>query len=141
MELDSALTFARSTHASVFVTIKSSGRPQLSNVSHTIDDAGLIRISIATDRAKYRNLLREPWSALHITSADFWRYVVIEGTTELSAPAADAHDATVDELVEYYRSVSGEHPDWDEYRQAMVDQVRVVARFHPERAYGQLPAG
>ena len=136
MELESAAEFARVNHASVMVTIKKSGRPQLSNVTHSVGDDGLIRVSIGTDRVKYRNLQRDPWAALHITPPSRYPWVVIEGAVQLSPVAADPHDATVDELVDYYRAVSGEHPDWDEYRAAMVSEHRLVARITPDHSYG-----
>ena len=81
---------------------------------------------------------RDPRAALHVTSADFWTWVVAEGTAELTPPAADPQDATVEELVGYYRSVSGEHPDWDDYRRAMVAERRLVVRLPVEHTYGQL---
>src|SRR3954469_10716058 len=109
MELSSALDFARTHPQSVLVTIKRDGRPQLSNVIHHVFDDGLIRISITADRAKYRNLAREPWAALHVTRDDFFAYAVIEGDVELTPVAAGPDDATVDELVEYYRALQGEH--------------------------------
>ncbi|MFI5044666.1 MAG: PPOX class F420-dependent oxidoreductase, partial [Acidimicrobiales bacterium] len=122
MELSDALDFARSTGQSVVVTLKADGRPQLSNVLHHVDDDGLIRISITDDRAKTKNLRRDPRVSLYLTSDDFWKYVVIEGTAELSAVAQAPDDAVVDALVDYYRDIRGEHPDWDEYRRAQVDQ-------------------
>jgi len=136
MDLGPAVQFARENHASVLVTIKKNGRPQLSNVSHSVADDGLIRVSITTDRVKYRNLQREPWAALHVTTASRYPWAVIEGPVTLSPVAADPHDETVEELVEYYRAVSGEHPDWDEYRAAMVADHRLVARITPEHSYG-----
>jgi len=136
MELSDALDFARSSGQSVVVTLKADGRPQLSNVVHHVDDEGLIRISITDDRAKTKNLRRDPRVSLYLTSDDFWKYVVIEGTAELSAVAQAPDDAVADALVDYYRAIRGEHPDWDEYRQAQVDQQRVMLRIHPERAYG-----
>ncbi|MGV9680798.1 PPOX class F420-dependent oxidoreductase [Nocardia sp. NPDC003482] len=138
MELDAALDFARAHRGSVLTTIRKNGRPQLSNVTHWVADDGLIRISITADRAKYANLRREPWAALHVTRPDFWAYAVIEGDVELSPVAASPDDATVEELVGYYRTLSGEHPDWDDYRRAMVADRRVMARIHPTRAYGML---
>ena len=140
MELNDALEFAAKQRRSVLTTIRRNGRPQLSNVGHFVYDGGLIRISITADRAKYHNLRREPWAALHVTQSDFWAYAVLEGTAELSPVAARPDDETVDELVTLYRDVSGkEHPDWDEYRAAMVNDRRAVVRFTPERAYGMLP--
>jgi len=83
---------------------------------------------------------RRPWAALHVASEDFWAYAVLEGEVELSAPAAQPDDATVEELVDYYRSLSGEHDDWPAYRRAMVAEHRVVVRLHPQRAYGNAGA-
>ena len=138
MELSRALDFARTNRRSVLVTVRGSGRPQLSNVMHHVFDDGLIRISITADRAKYKNLVREPWAALHVTREDFWAYTVLEGDVELSAVAAQPDDATVEELIGYYRAAQGEHPDWQEYRASMVADRRVVVRFRPNRAYGML---
>jgi hypothetical protein len=76
---------------------------------------------------------------LHVASTDFWTWVAVEGTAELTPTAAQPGDATVDELVAYYRGVNGEHPDWDEYRAAMVADRRLVVRFTAEHAYGRLP--
>jgi PPOX class probable F420-dependent enzyme len=141
MDVDVALSFARSIRRSVLATIRGNGRPQLSNVTHQIDPDGLIRISLTADRAKYRNLLREPWAALHVTSDDFWSWVVIEADVELTDVASDPHDDVVEELIRYYRGAAGEHPDWDDYRRAMVADRRVVARLRAVRAYGLLPEG
>ncbi|MFI5779289.1 PPOX class F420-dependent oxidoreductase [Nocardia sp. NPDC051570] len=138
MELDAALALARTHSRSVLTTIRRNGRPQLSNVTHWVGEDGVIRISITADRAKYVNLRREPWAALHITREDFWAYAVIEGEVELSPVAASPGDPTVEELIAYYRALSGEHPDWDDYRRAMVDDHRVMARITPTRAYGML---
>jgi PPOX class probable F420-dependent enzyme len=122
----------------VLATIKRDGRPQLSNVGYAWDD-GLIRVSVTADRAKTRNLQRDPRVGLHVASRDFWTWAVVEGIAELSPVAADPHDATVEELISYYRATAGEHPDWDDYRRAMVAERRLVVRFRPEHAYGQIP--
>lgn len=140
MELSDAVAFARATRESVLVTIRGNRRPQLSNVLHAVGDDGVIRISITTDRAKYRNLLREPWAALHVTREDFFAYAVIEADVTLTPVAAAPDDATVDELVEVYRTLIGEQQDWDAYRMAMVSDRRVVVRLTPNRAYGMLPS-
>jgi PPOX class probable F420-dependent enzyme len=139
MELEDAIAFAQTTPHGVLVTTRGNGRPQLSNISFGVSTDGLIRISITADRAKYRNLVREPWAALHITSSEFTAYAVIEGDVTLSSIAGEVDDAAVDELVAMYRSIKGEHPDWDEYRAAMVQDRRVVVRIAPTRAYGMLP--
>jgi PPOX class probable F420-dependent enzyme len=138
MDLSSAVDFARTTRKSVLITIRGRGRPQLSNVLHAVSDDGVIRISITADRAKYKNLVREPWAALHVTRDDFFAYAVLEGDAELTPIAAKPDDATVGELVELYRSLEGEHDDWDAYRAAMVADRRVVVRLAPVRAYGML---
>jgi len=139
MELTTALGFAREHRRGVLVTLKRDGRPQLSNIMYALGDDDLVRVSITADRAKYRNLLRDLRGSLHVTQDDFWAYVVLEGDVDLSEVAAAPDDATVDELVELYRSLSGEHEDWDEYRAAMVRDRRVVARLRPTHAYGMLP--
>ena len=138
MELSSAVDFARVNRHSVLITIRRNGRPQLSNVLHHVYDDGLIRISITADRAKYKNLVREPWAALHVTQPDFYAYAVLESDVELTPVATRTDDATVEELVEYYRAAMGEHDDWDAYRQAMVADRRVIVRLKPTRAYGML---
>jgi PPOX class probable F420-dependent enzyme len=119
----------------VLVTLKRDGRPQLSNIIYAVAD-DVVRISVTADRAKTKNLRRDPRASLHVTSADFWSYVVVEGDAELSEVATDAHDAAVEELVELYRAMQGEHPDWDDYRQAMVRDRRLVVRLPIERLYG-----
>jgi PPOX class probable F420-dependent enzyme len=137
LELPTALDYARANRRCVLVTLKSDGRPQSSNVSQWTDDEGVVRVSITTGRAKTRNLQRDPRVSLHLLPDEgFWSYVVLEGEADLSAPAADPHDATVDELVEYYRAIQGEHPDWDDYRRAMVADGRLVLRVRPTYAYG-----
>ena len=131
------LQFVAEQRWGVLTTLKRDGRPQLSNVGYAWDD-GLIRVSVTADRAKTRNLQRDPRVTLHVASQDFWTWVAVEGTAELTPVAADPHDATVEELISYYRGINGEHANWDEYRAAMVADRRLVVRFRPEHAYGQL---
>jgi PPOX class probable F420-dependent enzyme len=138
MELDQALAAARATHQSVLTTLRRDGKPQLSNVLHAVGDDGVIRVSTTADRAKYRNLRREPWAALKVDGESFWAYAVIEADASFSEVAADPQDAAVEELVEVFRSISGEHSDWDDYRRSMVAEQRVVVRLTPTRAYGAL---
>ena len=121
----------------VLATIRRDGRPQLSNVTHYFDTTtNKILISITDGRAKTRNLRRDPRATYHVSSADGWSYAVAEGTAELSAVAKDPHDNAVEELVDLYRKVRGEHPDWDEYRAAMVADQRLVLRIPVERIIG-----
>lgn len=138
MRIEQALEAARATHQSVLTTLRNDGRPQLSNVLHAADDHGVIRVSTTADRAKYTNLTRRPWAALKVDGPNFWSYAVLEGDVELSPVAAERDDATVEELVELYRSLSGEHADWADYRRAMVADRRVVVRLVPTYAYGSL---
>lgn len=132
---DRLLALLNGTHSGVLTTIKRDGRPQLSNVGFAVAD-GVIRISVTDGRAKTANLRRDPRASFYVTAANFRGYAVAEGTAELTPVAADPHDATVAELVELYRAISGEHPDWDEYRAAMVDDRRLVVRIPVARVYG-----
>ena len=140
MEISEAIDFIRSRRRGVLVTQKRDGRPQLSNIAYAVGDDGVIRISITADRAKYKNLQRTPLASLHVTRDDFYAYVVVDADVELSEVSTAPDDAAVEELVEQYRAVSGEHPDWDEFRAAMVKDRRLVVRLRPTHAYGQLPA-
>ena len=131
------LDLLREHRTGALVTLKKDGRPQLSNVSFAYDDASrTIRVSATHDRAKTKNLRRDPRASFYVTTPDLGAYLVAEGDAEITAVAADPHDATVDELVEVYRAIAGEHPDWDEYRAAMVTDGRLVIRLRVERAYG-----
>ena len=137
---DALLQLLSESHGGVLVTLKKDGRPQLSNVSHAYyPDERIIRVSITDGRAKTRNLRRDPRASYHVTSADRWAFTVAEGTADLTPVAADPHDDTVEELIRLYRDVLGEHPDWDDYREAMVRDRRLVLRLRVERAYG-IPA-
>lgn len=121
----------------VLVTLKRDGRPQLSNVAYTYDPAErLIRISVTDDRAKTRNLRRDPRASFHVTTADMYQYVVAEGTAELTPVTAAPNDTTADELVGVYRGVAGEHPDWVDFRRAMIAERRLVVRIPVDRVYG-----
>ena len=138
MEIEHALDAVRANSHAVQTTLRRDGHPQLSNVLAAVGPDGVVRISTTADRAKYANLRRTPWAAVHVNGETFWSYAVLEGDVTLSAVAADPHDATVDELVDVYRSLSGEHDDWDDYRAAMVRDRRVVVRITPTHAYGAL---
>lgn len=136
MEIHAALTYARQHKSGVLLTLKHDGRPQASNIMYAVGDDGVVRISATDGRAKTANARRDPRVSLHVTAADFWSYVVIDGDAEVTPTAASPEDATVDELVELYRSLQGEHDDWDEYRRTMVADGRLVIRVHPTHAYG-----
>jgi PPOX class probable F420-dependent enzyme len=138
MDLERALDAARTNNRSVLATLRRDGRPQLSNVVHQLGEDGLVRISTTADRAKFHNLRRTPWASLKVDGESFWSYAVLEGDVTLSEVAASPDDAAVDELVDLYRALSGEHPDWDDYRRAMVHDRRLVIRLRPTYAYGAL---
>jgi PPOX class probable F420-dependent enzyme len=140
IDLSEALSFVRENDRGVLVTLRRNGLPQLSNIMYVPDENDVIGISVTESRAKTKNLRRDPRASLHVTRADFFAYVVLEGTVALSAVAADPGDSVVDALVAMYRMARGEHPDWEEFRQAMVDEGRVQARFRADRAYGMLGA-
>ena len=124
-------------HRGVLVTIKRDGRPQLSNVDYTYDPATrALRFSVTNRRAKTINLRRDPRASFHVTTARGWSYAVAEGIAELSRVASGPDDATVEELIDVYRAVQGEHPDWQEYRNAMVADRRLVIRLPVQRVYG-----
>ena len=135
MDLDRALGFVAGRRKGVLLTVRDNGRPQASNIMYGLDD-GVVRISVTEDRAKTANLRRDPRASLHVTTDDFWQYVVLEGDAELSAVAAEPGDATCRELRSVYRSIQGEHDDWDDYDRAMVEDGRLVIRLRPDRAYG-----
>ena len=124
----------------VLVTMKRDGRPQLSNVVFAFDpERRLIRVSTTADRAKSRNLARDPRASFHVSSTDGWAWAVAEGDAEVTPPAREPGDATVAELVEVYRAIAGEHADWGEYRAAMVAERRQVVRLPVRHVYGQPP--
>ena len=121
------------------ITLKRDGRPQASVVVHAWDAATRsVRVSLTEDRAKTRNLRRDPRASYQVVSPDLRGWAVGEGFAELTAPATDAHDDTVEALVALYRTLAGEHPDWAEYRAAMVADRRVVLTLPFEHVYGGL---
>ena len=137
---DKLLALIADNSLGVLATIKRDGRPQLSNVTYHFDPrAQVIEVSITEPRAKTRNLRRDPRASLLVSSDDGWSYAVAEGDAMLSPPAAAPDDETVEGLVALYRSVAGEHPDWDEYREAMVVDRRVLLRLPIGHLYGMPP--
>jgi PPOX class probable F420-dependent enzyme len=138
MELSDALGFVRSHRNGVLVTQKRDGRPQMSNIVYAVGADGIIRVSVTADRAKARNAARDPRVSLHVTDDEFGIYCVVEADVVSMPAAADPADPTADSLVEYYQALAGEHPDWAEYRQAMVDDGRLVLLLTPTHAYGML---
>jgi PPOX class probable F420-dependent enzyme len=136
MELSQGLEFVRQRNQGVLTTIRANGRPQLSNIMYVVGDDGVLRISVTDGRAKTANLRRDPRASLYVLGDTFFQYAVLDGLVDLSPVAADPHDDTVELLVAYYRAGNGEHPDWDEYRAAMVADGRLILAFTADHAYG-----
>jgi len=136
--LDEAYAFVAQHRQGVLVTIRGDGRPQLSNILYVASPDQSVRVSVTATRAKTRNLRRDPRASLHVTRDDFFAYVVLDGEVTLTPVAEAPDDPVVDELVAMYRLTSGEHPDWDEFRRAMVSQGRLVATLTATTAYGML---
>ncbi|WP_306214723.1 PPOX class F420-dependent oxidoreductase [Actinoplanes sp. RD1] len=120
-------------------TIKKDGRPQLSDVSYTAADRTL-RISTRAGLAKVHNLRRDPRGTIRVGPPG-GGYVAAEVTASFSPPSLSEDDATVEELIEIYRLIAGQdHPDWNDYRRAMVADGRLILRLEVERLYGWLGA-
>ncbi|MFG3364299.1 PPOX class F420-dependent oxidoreductase [Streptomyces sp. NPDC048156] len=140
VSLDELLDFVRPRHRALLLTARADGTPQASPLTCGVDDSGRIVVSTYPERAKTRNAKRNPRVSVVVLSDD-WNgpWVQIDGTAEV----IDSPDS-VEPLVEYFRNISGEHPDWDEYRAAMVKQGKSVIRITPERwgpvATGGFPA-
>ncbi|MFD3957907.1 MULTISPECIES: PPOX class F420-dependent oxidoreductase [Streptomyces] len=140
VDLDELLAFVRPRHRAVLLTTRADGRPQGSPLTCGVDGVGRLVMSTYPERAKTRNAKRDERVSVIVLS-DEWDgpWVQIDGTAEV----LDAPDS-VEPLVEYFRNISGEHPDWDEYRAAMVKQGKSIIRVTPERwgpvATGGFPA-
>ena len=138
VDRDALLDFVRTRHRMTLLTSRADGRPQLSPVSGGVDAEGRIVISTYPDRAKAVNLRRDPAASVLVHS-DEWNdaWVQVDGTAEvLDMPGREAEDA----LVEYFRCISGEHPDWDEYRRAMRAQQKSLIRVTPT-GWGPIATG
>jgi PPOX class probable F420-dependent enzyme len=130
VDIGQAADFLRAHHRAVLATSRSDGMPQLSPVTCTVDDEGRVLVSTRETAVKTKNLRRRPRASLCVlTDTFFGEWVQVEGDAELiSLPGA------MDLLVDYYRRVSGEHPDWDDYRAAMIRDRRVIVRITITRA-------
>src|ERR1700754_2094898 len=137
---DKLLAVIADNSLGVLAPLKRAGRPQLPTVSSYFDARSVsIQVSITEPRAKTRNLRRDPRATLLVSSDDGWSYAVAEGTATLTPPAAAPDDDTVEALIALYRNIAGEHPDWDDYRQAMVTDRRVVLTLPIAHVYGMPP--
>ncbi|MEV0050758.1 PPOX class F420-dependent oxidoreductase [Saccharopolyspora shandongensis] len=136
VDREALLEFLRPRHRGVLVTTRSDGRPQMSPLTCGVDAEGRIVVSTYPERAKTRNARRDPQVSICVLS-DEWNgpYVQVDGRAEvLDMPEA------LDGLVEYFRCISGEHPDWTEYREAMARQGKSLIRIHIER-WGPIATG
>jgi len=138
VERDELLDFVRTRHHLLLVTTRADGRPQVSPVTGGVDADGRIVISTYPDRAKVTNLRREPRASVLVLSDDFdGPWVQVDGSAEvLDMPDHEAEEG----LVDYFRCISGEHPDWEEYRAAMRRQGKSLVRITPER-WGPIATG
>ncbi len=136
VDRDALLEFVRPRHKGVLTTVRSDGRPQLSPVAMGVDPDGRVVISTYPERAKAVNLRRDPRASVCVLSDAFnGPWVQVDGSAEvLDLPEA------LDPLVEYFRSISGEHPDWAEYREAMRRQGKCLVRIGIER-WGPIATG
>ena len=133
---DELTDFIKTRHHAIVITTRKDGSPQASPVTCGVDEAGRIVVSTYPDRAKARNARRSPQASVLILSDDFGgAWVQVDGDIEVidMPEAAEA-------LVDYYRSIAGEHPDWDDYRQAMIRQGKSLLRITPT-SWGPVATG
>ena len=133
---DELLDFIRPRHHAIVITARADGRPQASPVTCGVDEQGRIVVSTYPERAKTRNARRNPQASVLILSDDFGgAWVQVDGDIEVidMPEAAEA-------LVDYYRSIAGEHPDWDDYREAMIRQGKSLLRITPT-SWGPVATG
>jgi PPOX class probable F420-dependent enzyme len=136
VDRDELVDFLRTRHHAVIVTKRSDGGDQTSPVTVGIDEQGRLLVSTYPERAKVRNIRKDPRVALCMLSDDFeGPWVHVEGTAEV----LDMPDA-LDPLIEYFRSISGEHPDWEEYKEAMAKEDKTLVRLTVER-WGPIATG
>lgn len=138
MDMAAALAWASNRKHGVLITLRRDGRAQSSDVVFAVID-DTICVSLTDSRAKTRNMRRDPRVVFHITDPGSWSYASIDAEAELSAVASGPDDPVVDELIAVYRTVTGgEHDNWGEFRAAMVDEGRLVARLRPKSVTGQI---
>ena len=136
VDRDELVDFVRPRHRGILCTARSDGSPQLSPVTMGVDEGGRIVVASYPERAKVANLRRKADASVCVLSDEFnGPWVQVQGHAEvLDLPEA------LDGLVEYFRAISGEHPDWDEYRRAMTDQGKILIRLEPQR-WGPIATG
>ena len=130
MNQQEAMEYIASNTHGVLATIKRDGRPQLSNISYTLDDDNVIKVSVTEDRAKTKNARRDPRVSMTVIGDNWYQYVVVEGT------AGFIDEDPLPELRRVFERVAGKpHPDWDEFDQAMIAERRIVMTISIDRLY------
>ena len=138
MDLNKAISWASTTHHGVLITLRKDGRPQSSDIAYAVI-GGKFCISATATRAKTINLLRDNRAVLHITSQETWSYISFDGVAEITQTAQLPEDPVCKELATVFTAIQKkQHPDWDEFNQAMINDKRLVIRFVPESAVGQI---
>ncbi len=134
--LEQALALVAGQRLSVLVTLRRNGRPQTSNIVYAVRDRQ-IRVSLTEDRAKTRNLRRDPRATLHVRTPDGSAWAALDGNAHLSPVTTTPGDETGRALAALYVDIAGiDHPDWDEYYRAMVDERRLVLTIDVTHGYG-----
>tara|TARA_B100001175_G_scaffold238820_1_gene205111 strand:- start:17 stop:436 length:420 start_codon:yes stop_codon:yes gene_type:complete len=138
MDIDTAINWARDTHNGVLITIRKDGRPQSSDIVYAVLD-GKFCISATKKRAKTINLLKDKRSVLHVTSPETWSYVSFDGISEVTEAAKVPADNVCQELAKIFTVIQKkDHPDPNEFNEAMINDQRLVIRFTPTSAVGQI---
>lgn len=138
MDLNDAVNWAKDTHHGILITLRKDGRPQSSDIAYAIID-GKFCISATRSRAKTINLLKDNRAVLHITSPETWSYISFDGSAEITETAKVATDNVCQELANVFSAIQKkDHPNWDEFNQAMIEDKRLVIRFVPATAVGQI---
>ena len=139
MQLSTAIDWAAGRTFGVLITIRRDGRPQSSDIVYAVEDGGVSDIDHGRASQDSQLAERPVAAVLHVTDAARWSYLSFDGTVDLSPVATSPDDATIETLVRYYEMVNkAPHPDWDEYRRAMIDEQRLIARFTPASVVGQI---
>jgi PPOX class probable F420-dependent enzyme len=134
--VEEALALVAGQRLGVLVTLRRSGRPQTSNVVYAVRGDQVL-VSLTEDRAKTRNLQRDPRATLHVSTPDGSAWAAVEATAELSPVTTTPGDSTGQALAELYTAIAGsEHPDWDDYYRAMVDERRLLLTLTVTHGYG-----
>ena len=135
MLTEKAREFAGENNKGVVTTFRKSGAAQMSIVVCTPLGDG-VAFTTTEDRAKLINLRRDPRCSILVSKEDWWGFIVFEGRAEMIDQAGTPHDEFLAACRQVYRQISGEHGNWDEYDQSMIDDRRVVVTVVPERVYG-----